>query len=94
LSISVSGLPALSSYAFQSAENLAYKTLITQEFLKHGYLAGTILYASYAHDIEKFDEYASILDDVYKLIVDCENGQSVNDLLNGPICHAGFKRLN
>ena len=94
LKISVSGLPALSSYSFQSADNLAYKTLITQEFLKRGYLAGTILYASHAHDIKKFDEYATILDDVYKLIADCENGQSVNGLLDGPICHAGFKRLN
>ena len=94
LKISVSGLPALSSYSFQSTDNLAYKTLITQEFLKRGYLAGTILYASHAHDIKKFDEYATILDDVYKLIADCENGQSVNGLLDGPICHAGFKRLN
>ena len=87
-------MPALSSYSFQSTDNLVYKTLITQEFLKRGYLAGTILYASHAHDINKFDEYATILDDVYKLIADCENGQSVNGLLDGPICHAGFKRLN
>ena len=94
LKISVSGLPALSSYSFQYADNLAYKTLITQEFLKRGYLAGTILYASYAHDIKKFGEYTTILNDVYKLIADCEDGQSVNDLLDGPICHAGFKRLN
>ena len=94
LHISVSGLPALSSYSFVSEDALAYKTLMTQEFLKRGYLAGTILYASNAHDITKFDEYAEILDVVYKLIVDCENGRSVGKLLDGPICHAGFKRLN
>jgi glutamate-1-semialdehyde 2,1-aminomutase len=94
LDISVSGLPALSSYSFASKNALAYKTLITQEFLKRGYLAGTILYASNAHDTTKFDEYAAILDNVFKLIADCENGQSLNNLLDGPICHAGFKRLN
>ena len=94
LDISVSGLPALSSYSFASENALAYKTLITQEFLKCGYLAGTILYASNAHDTKKFDEYAAILDNVFKLIADCENGQSINNLLDGPICHAGFKRLN
>lgn len=94
LKISVTGLPALSSYSFQYADNLAYKTLITQEFLKRGYLAGTILYASNAHDISKFDEYATILDEVYKIIADCEDGQSVNDFLDGPMCHSGFKRLN
>ena len=92
--ILVSGLPALSSYSFLSENALAYKTLITQEFLKRGYLAGTILYASNAHDTKKFEEYAAILHDVYKLIADCENGRSVNELLDGPICHAGFKRLN
>lgn len=92
--ISISGLPALSSYSINSENSLAYKTLITQEFLKCGYLAGTILYASSAHDTEKFDEYAEILNDVYGLIYDCENGREVVDLLDGPICHSGFKRLN
>mgnify|MGYP003705907359 CR=1 FL=1 len=94
LEISMSGLPALSNYSFMSENALAYKTLITQEFLKLGYLAGTSLYASNAHDITKFDEYAAILNDVYKLIADCEDGRSVNNLLDGQICHAGFKRLN
>ena len=94
LKISVSGLPALSSYSFISDNALAYKTLVTQEFIKRGYLAGTTFYASNAHDIRKLDEYASILNDVYKLIADCENGRSIEKLLDGPICHAGFKRLN
>jgi len=94
LKISVSGLPALSSYSFISDNALAYKTLVTQEFIKRGYLAGTTFYASNAHDVRKFDEYASILNDVYKLIADCENGRSIEKLLDGPICHAGFKRLN
>ena len=94
LKISVSGLPALSSYSFISDNALAYKTLVTQEFIKRGYLAGTTFYASNAHDIRKFDEYASILNDVYKLIADCENGRFIEKLLDGPICHAGFKRLN
>ena len=90
----MSGLPALSSYSIVSENSLAYKTLVTQEFLKRGYLAGTILYASNAHDISKFDEYAEILNKVYSLIADCENGQDINILLDGPICHAGFRRLN
>jgi len=94
LKISVSGLPALSSYSFISDNALAYKTFVTQEFIKRGYLAGTTFYASNAHDVRKFDEYASILNDVYKLIADCENGRSIEKLLDGPICHAGFKRLN
>jgi hypothetical protein len=35
------------------------------------------------------------LDKVYKVIKDCEEGRNeINDLLEGPICHSGFKRLN
>ena len=94
LKITISGLPALSSYTFNSDNALAYKTLITQQFLKYGYLAGTILYASNSHDTSKLDEYAKILNEIYSLISDCENGRDVNQLLDGPICHAGFKRLN
>ena len=44
--------------------------------------------------LKKYDVYATILGDVYKLIADCEDGQPVNDLLDGPVFHAGFKRLN
>ena len=57
LKISVNGLPALSSYSFQSEDRFPFKTLIIQEFLKPGCLASIILYASYEHDIKKFDEY-------------------------------------
>ena len=94
LQISISGLPALSSYSIFSKNALLYKTFVTQEFLKRGYLAGTILYASSAHDVSKFDEYAEILNEIYRSISDFENGRNVTQLLDGPICHDGFKRLN
>jgi glutamate-1-semialdehyde 2,1-aminomutase len=28
------------------------------------------------------------------LIQECEEGRDVMSLLNGPVCHGGFKRLN
>ena len=94
LKITISGLPALSSYSINSDNSLAYKTLLTQEFLKRGYLAGTIFYACKAHALDKFDEYSEILDGIFGLISECEQGRDINELLDGPICHAGFKRLN
>ena len=94
LKITISGLPALSSYSINSDNSLAYKTLLTQEFLKKGYLAGTIFYACKAHDLDKFDEYSEILDVTFGLIAECEQGRDIKELLDGPICHAGFKRLN
>lgn len=95
LSITVSGIPALSTYAFNSDNALIYKTLIAQEMLKKGFLASTSFYACTAHTDDKFDSYFNALDEVYQLIAKCENGESeAKSLLEGPVCHSGFKRLN
>jgi hypothetical protein len=85
----------LSTYSFVSEDALKYKTFITQEMLKLGFLASTNFYASIAHKEEHFDAYFNALDKVYQVIAACEKGhKSINDLLEGPVCHAGFKRLN
>lgn len=94
LQITHSGLPALAGFAFRSEKALAYKTLITQEMLDQGWLAGTACYASLAHTPEIIEAYAEALDPVFAKIRECEDGRDVNSLLRGPICHAGFKRLN
>lgn len=95
LSITVSGIPALSTYSFNSKNALEYKTLITQEMLKKGFLASTSFYACTAHTDDKFESYFTALDEVYKVIAKCENGAiDIQSLLEGPVCHSGFKRLN
>ena len=40
------------------------------------------------------DNYFDALGPVFGLIKDCEEGRDVVDLLEGPVCHDGFKRLN
>jgi glutamate-1-semialdehyde 2,1-aminomutase len=94
LQITTNGLPALTGYSFDSPNALAYKTLITQEMLAKGYLAGTSVYVSTEHTPGIVDEYFSQLDSLFKLIKECEEGRDVMSLLKGPICHGGFKRLN
>jgi glutamate-1-semialdehyde 2,1-aminomutase len=95
LPITIFGLPALISFAIKSDNALAYKTLITQEMMTKGYLAGTGIYVSIAHTPQVLDAYFSALDKVFALVSDCEKGiRDVNALLKGPVCHAGFKRLN
>lgn len=94
LSISTSGLPALTGFAVDGPRALAYKTLITQEMLAKGYLASTAVYTSTAHTPDVVDGYFAALDPVFALIRECEEGRDVLELLNGPVCHAGFKRLN
>ena len=94
LPIELNGLPALIGFSFPVPDMLKYKTLITQEMLKKGFLAGTALYACTEHTPALIDEYFDKLDPVFALIRECENGRSIDGLLDGPVCHAGFKRLN
>jgi glutamate-1-semialdehyde 2,1-aminomutase len=88
------GLPALSGFSFKSLDALAYKTLITQEMLAKGYLAGNSVYVCTEHTPTVIDVFFQQLDPIFGLIKECEQGRDVHSLLRGPICHGGFKRLN
>ena len=95
LEIEISGLLPISTYIFKSNNNLKYKTLITQEMLKKGFLASTNFYACTEHDQKYINSYFSALDEVYSIISKCERGLiEIDDLLEGPVCHSGFSRLN
>ena len=63
--------------------------------LKKGFLASNNFYASIAHTELNMEQYFESLNPIFKIIKQCEDGLlDVNTLLEGPICHAGFKRLN
>ena len=94
LQISQWGLPALTGFTFQSQNALAYKTLITQEMLAKGYLAGNSVYVCTEHTPEIVKGFFEALDPIFELIKECENGRSITSLLKGPVCDSGFKRLN
>ena len=87
-------IASLAGFNFLGENALAYKTLITQEMLKNNFLASNLIYASTAHTQENIDDYFSILEGIFPLIRECEDGRDINDLLDGPICDSGFKRLN
>ena len=93
LSIVTNGLPALTGFSFNSPNALAYKTLITQEMLAKGYLAGTSVYVCTEHTSEIVANYFETLEPIFALIKECEEGRDVMSLLKGPVCHDGFKRL-
>ncbi len=94
LSITTNGLPALTGFSFTSPNALAYKTLITQEMLFKGYLAGTSVYVCTEHTPEVVANFFDVLEPIFALIKECEGGRDVMGLLKGPVCHGGFKRLN
>jgi glutamate-1-semialdehyde 2,1-aminomutase len=95
INIEISGISAMCSYSIKHKDALAYKTFITQEMLKKGFLASTSFYASIAHSNKNISSYLEALDEIYYTISECKNGNlSILEILDGPICHSGFKRLN
>jgi glutamate-1-semialdehyde 2,1-aminomutase len=94
LPLRVFGLPSLIKFSFDSPHALYYKTLITQEMLSKGYLSGNSVYVCTKHTPEIISGYIQELEMVFKLIQECENGRDIKSLLNGPVCHSEFKRLN
>ena len=94
IDITTWGLSALPGFTIKGSQSLAYKTLITQEMLKDGYLASNTVYVCTEHTSDILDGYFDRLERIVKLIEQCENGLDVNTLLDDEICHSGFKRLN
>ena len=94
LNISHWGLAALTGFTIQSKNSLAYKTLITQEMLAKGYLAGNCVYVCIDHSSEIIADFFDALDPIFALIKQCEEGRDEMSFLKGPVCHGGFKRLN
>ena len=76
IKIKVSGLPALCSFYFESKNNNAYKTFITQEMLKYG-LATNVVYLSTAHSKSIIDKYLKKIDIIFKKIKEFEKGKDV-----------------
>jgi glutamate-1-semialdehyde 2,1-aminomutase len=94
LSISHWGLAALTGFTINSENALAYKTLITQEMLAKGYLAGNSVYVCIEHTPQVVAGFFEALDPIFAVIKQCEEGRDVMSLLKGPVCHGGFARLN
>ena len=94
LKINVAGLPALTSFNFNSLNNSKYKTLITQEMLKQNFLASNLIYVCTEHNDNVVNEYFFYLEKIFKQIKECEDGRDINKILETPVSYSGFKRLN
>jgi len=92
---SFTGLIPLTAFTFQSESHLKYKTFITQEMLKKNYLAANLVILSIYHDEKEIDEFLANLEPIIEIIGECENnGRKISSLLQFPVCHSGFQRLN
>ncbi len=94
LDIKVAGLPSIASFSLVGEGWLERKTLITQEMLRRGYLAGNLVYVSVAHTPEVLAAYFKALDEVFAIVAKADSPEKTAALLEGPVCHSGFHRLN
>ncbi len=94
IDIIISGISALPSFTFNYKNHQSYKTLVTQEMLKKNFIASNAIYVCIDHSDDLIEGYISELEKVFKLIRECEDGRDISSLLEGPISHSGFERLN
>ena len=95
LKIKISGIEAITSFQFNYKNNLAYKTFLTQEMLKFGYLASDVVYLNIFHTKKIIDSYLKHLDKIFQQIKKFEvNKVKASSFLKSKICHNTFRRLN
>lgn len=96
LYIEVGGILPMSHFTIIGSESpLVYKTFVTQEMLKRGYIASNSFYTSNAHSVEIIDTYLNHIGCVFEQIAELMNkGISVESQLEYGVCQSGFGRLN
>jgi len=94
LRVNFFGIDPLLSFAFDSPNNLLYKTYMTQEMLKKGFLTSNIFYVSIEQTPKIVRKFLEALDPIFKILKECEEGLDIIPLLDGPVCHSSFERLN
>ena len=96
IKVEIGGINPLVHFSVIADEDTrVYKTYYIQEMLKRGFLASDSVYSCLAHSEEIVSEYLENAGEIFKVIGDCiHSGKKVMDLLDGPVCHKGFGRLN
>ena len=88
-SITVTGLPSLAAFAFNSHKSEELNTRFVIEMLQRGFLGFRQFKPSLAHGKAELAQYAIAVHEVFKLIKDSPN----SEILSSPVAHTGFYRL-
>jgi glutamate-1-semialdehyde aminotransferase len=92
--VQVSGTDPLLFFAFKHPHGQIMKTVFVTEMLKRGFLASNLYYASLAHTDRDISGYEKALNEVFALMADAFKQGTLTKLLQGPVAHTGFARLN
>lgn len=93
IKIRITGLPPITSFAFEDADSLGLQTYFIQEMLARGFLASDRFYAMCAHGSDEVNAYLQAVTEVFHLISDALRTGDVRNKLKGPVKQAGFTRL-
>ena len=93
LEIEISGISSLPNFTFKSKFHNIFKTFISQEMLKKGFLASNSIYVCINHSEEIIDKYFLALRDIFMSISNCKE-TDIENLIEGEPAHTGFQRLN
>jgi glutamate-1-semialdehyde aminotransferase/spore coat polysaccharide biosynthesis protein SpsF (cytidylyltransferase family) len=94
IDFTIGGLDALPVFSLSYENWPVLRTLIIQEMLRRGFLTTSAFYSSTAHSDQHIDSYANALMDVVQILKKNLDPKMALDLLDGPVAHTGFKRLN
>jgi len=92
LNLEISKMPCICNFRFRKNNNF-FKTLITKEMLKQGYLASNIVYVSIYHNKKNIDEYIKKLEPIFKKIKLIMNDNKVLKKISKLSSENSFKRL-
>ena len=92
LKVQVTGMRALTSISIED-EPLKFKTFVTEEMLKRGYLFSNLFYASVLHTPDIIDECVRNIRSVLTHQRELKLNNS-GEYFWGTICHSTFERIN
>ncbi len=94
IKLHIEGFPAMLHIFFDYPNSQAVRTLYTQEMLKRNILASSGIYVSFAFKQEHIDVFLKAIDQVFPILNKAIAENKVEQLIEGPVAHSSFQRLN
>jgi len=94
INLHIEGESALLHFSFDYPNAQAIRTLFTQEMLKKDILATGAVYVSLAFEKKDIQDYLKAADEVFAFLSEAIAQNKVEKMLEGPVAHSDFQRLN
>ncbi|WP_231571211.1 aminotransferase class III-fold pyridoxal phosphate-dependent enzyme [Gordoniibacillus kamchatkensis] len=87
------GFPCLAHFSFKHPESEKLRTLYTQLMLERGFLAGTSIYPTLAHESDTVALYDRAIEEVFEEIAIALDSGNLDGAMRGAVAMSGFQRL-